>query len=134
VDETRRRQEVHRREAEILAEIGRTARFQEVGVPRKGGLSGWFRPMPRHRQQVEVRMPEHLARAAIDAWQQGDPNEVVPESETPQERELRRRAWTLALLGSVVSERGRSDGSEVVVPLTRDIADEAIKAANEPLG
>jgi hypothetical protein len=82
---------------------------------------------------VELRLPENLARAAVDAWREED--EVAPESETPEQRTARLRAWTLALIGSmIVSEGGRREGNEVVVLLTDDVIDAAIAAADEPLG
>jgi len=131
VDDSRR-QATHRRQAEILAEIGRTARPAEASVAARGRLARWSRRRSRHRQTVEVRLPEKLARAAADAWQQAD--EDAPESETPEQSEARFRAWTLAFIGSIVSERGRREGSEVVVPLRGDVLDEALAAADEPLG
>jgi len=73
-----------------------------------------------------------LRGAAVDAWREED--EVAPESETPEQRTARLRAWTLALIGSIVSERGRREGNEVVVPMTDDVIDAAITAADEPLG
>jgi hypothetical protein len=127
-------QQIHRRDAEILAAIGREAEFREVGDRRSGGLRRWTQRTPRHRQLVEVHLPEHLARAAVDAWQQRDSEEVAPESESPRARAMRQRAWTLALLGSVVNERGRTDGGEVVVALSGDVVDAAVAAANRPLG
>jgi hypothetical protein len=120
----------HRRQAEILAEIGRTASFGEVVAGDR--FARWLRRTPRHRQTVEVRLPQSLARAAVAAWNQED--EVMPESETPEQREARTRAWTLALLGSIVNERGRTEGSAVVVPLRGDVLDAALAAADDPLG
>jgi hypothetical protein len=86
----------------------------------------------RRTPTYDVRLPETLARAAVEAWQQED--EVMPESETPEQREARTRAWTLALIGSIVSERGRAEGIEVVVLLSRDVLDAALAAADSPLG
>jgi hypothetical protein len=126
------RQTIHRHQAEILAEIGRTARSGEASLAADGRFTRWWQRWFRRRQTVEVRLPESLARAAVDAWQQED--EVAPESETPEQREARLRAWTLTLIGSIVSERGRTEGNEVVVPLTDDVVDAAIAAADEPLG
>jgi hypothetical protein len=131
VDESWRRT-THRRQAEILAEIGRTASVEEARAAAPARFPRWPRRTSRHRQTVEVRLPENLARAAVDASQQED--EDAPESETPEEREARFRAWTLAFIGSIVSERGRREGSEVVVPLRGDVIDEALAAADEPLG
>jgi hypothetical protein len=127
------RQTIHRHQAEILAEIGRTARSSgEARLAADGRFARWWQRWFRSRQGVEVRLPESLARAAVDALQQED--EVAPESETPKQREARLRAWTLALIGSIVSERGRTEGNEVVVLLTDDVVDAAIAAADEPLG
>src|SRR5207247_2924609 len=131
VDESRRHT-VHRHQAEILAEIGRTASLGETSAAAGGRFTGWPRRTSRHRQVVEVRLPENLARAAVDAWQQED--ELLPKSETPEQRTARQRAWTLSLIGSIVSERGRTEGSEVVVLLTGDVLDAALAAADEPLG
>jgi ferric-dicitrate binding protein FerR (iron transport regulator) len=122
----------HRRQAEILAEIGRRASLGEVSAVAGGRFARWLRHTPRHRQTIEVRLPQNLARAAVEAWQHED--EVMPESETPVQREARTRAWTLALLGSIVNERGRTEGSEVVVPLRGDVLDAAFAAADNPLG
>jgi hypothetical protein len=142
VDKTRQ-PAIHRRQAKTLAEIGREATYQGFGtylrvddsarVTTAGGrFTRWLRRKPRHRQPVWVRLPEDLAQAAVDAWREED--EVAPESETPEQRTARLRAWTLALIGSIVSERGRREGNEVVVPLTDDVIDAAIAAADEPLG
>ena len=140
VDKTRQ-PAIHRRQAETLAKIGRVATFQQAvahalprghGTTAGGRFTRWLRRKPRHRQPVWVRLPEDLAQAAVDAWREED--EVAPESETPEQREARLRAWTLALIGSIVSERGRREGNEVVVPLTDDVIDAAIAAADEPLG
>src|SRR3954469_17781209 len=100
------RHEIHRHQAEVLAEIGRTASFHE-GAPVRVRFPRWWHQQRRHSQQVEVRLPSSLASAAVEAWRE-DPDEVVPQSETPEQRTARLRAWTLALLGSVVSERGRT--------------------------
>jgi hypothetical protein len=103
-------------------------------APAGGRLTRWLPRAARHRQLVEVRLPEHPARAAVVAWQERDEDEVAPESEAPKQRTARERAWTLALLGSIVSERGRADGKEVVAPVTGDVLDAALAAANDPLG
>lgn len=127
-----RHEAIHRRQAETLAEIGRAATFREIGATADRRFTRWLHRKPRHRQLVEVRLPENLARAAVDAWRQED--EVAPESETPEQRTARQRAWTLSLIGSIVSERGQTGRNEVVVPLTRDVLDAALAAANDPLG
>jgi hypothetical protein len=122
----------HRRQAEILAEIGRRASLEEVSVVAGGRFARWLRRTPRHRETIEVRLPQNLAHAAVEAWQQEE--EAMPESETREQREARTRAWTLALLGQAVNERGRTEGSEVVVPLSGDVLDAALAAADDPLG
>src|SRR3954452_7846943 len=124
---------IHRPQAEVLAEIGRTASFEEEGAPVRVRFPRWWHQQRRHSQQVEVRLPSRLASAAVEAWRE-HPDEVVPQSETPEQRTARLRAWTLALLGSVVSERGRTEGDEVVVRLSGDVLDAALAAADYPLG
>ena len=131
MDKTRY-QTIHRRQAETLAELGRAAKFREIGTNAGGRFTRWLHRKPRHRQLVEVRLPENLARAAVDAWREED--EVAPESETPEQCTARQRAWTLSLIGSIVSERGQTQRNEVVVTLTRDVLDAALAAANDPLG
>ena len=131
MDKTRY-QAIHRRQAETLAELGRAATFREIGTTAGGRFTRWLHRKPRHRQLVEVRLPENLARAAVDAWREED--EVAPESETPEQCTARQRAWTLSLIGSIVSERGQTQRNEVVVTLTRDVLDAALAAANDPLG
>ena len=132
---------IHRRQAETLAKIGRVATFQQAvahalprghGTTAGGRFTRWLHRKPRHRQLVEVRLPENLARAAVDAWREED--EVAPESETPEQCTARQRAWTLSLIGSIVSERGQTQRNEVVVTLTRDVLDAALAAASDPLG
>ena len=82
--------------------------------------------------EIEVRLPKDLARAAVQAWEWDDSGESEPE--TPDQEIERHRAGTLALIGLAVSERGRTDGGEVVVRLSPDLVGLAIDAAHDVPG
>lgn len=63
-----------------------------------------------------VRLPTHLAGAARRAWLRDE--DVPPDDELREERLLRDRAGTLALIGLAVDERGEPDGDHILVSLT----------------
>jgi hypothetical protein len=109
VSETDRRQ-LYREEARLLGEIGAV-------------LAGADLPM------VTVRLPSALAEAALAAWQRDDDEELDPESY--EQRVVRHRAGALALIGLAVEERGRAEGTEVVVDLTPDVIGSALDAADD---
>src|SRR5512142_2621024 len=64
---------------------------------------------------IDVTLPATLADAAIAAWNRDEDGPAIEESD--EQRRLRGRAADLALLGRVVSERGRHAGGEVMVRL-----------------
>ena len=102
-------QQLYRKDAATLAEIGAVLARAELPT-------------------IEVRLPETLARAAVEAWEYDDEGPVG--AETPEQRLQRSKAATLALIGLAVKERGRADGSEVVVALSPDLIGLAVEAAD----
>src|SRR4051794_21604154 len=86
----------YREDAAVLAQIG--ASLSQADLP-----------------EIEVRLPEHLARAAVEAWERDETGEVG--AETFEERAVRHQAATLALIGLAVSDHAVADGGEVVVSL-----------------
>lgn len=103
-------QQVYRKDAATLSEIG--AVLARADLP-----------------EIEVRLPETLARAAVEAWEYDDEGPL--DAETVEQRLLRGRAATLALIGLAVSERGRADGNEVVIALSPDLIGLAVDAADD---
>lgn len=74
-----------------------------------------------------VRLPRDLVDIARRAWHR-DETGIIGD-ELPEERSLRHRAATLALIGLAVEERGTSEGNHVLVALDADIVSDAIRAA-----
>lgn len=83
---------------------------------------------PVQLPDVEVRLPRKLADAAAAAWDRDDLEDV---EETLEQRQLRHRAGTLALVGLAVQEHGRVDGDEVVVPLNARLVALAVEAGDD---
>jgi hypothetical protein len=99
----------YRDDAKVLAAIG--AHLADQDLP-----------------EVEVQLPSALARAAIAAWERDEIGPTKPE-DTDQAAQ-RNAAATLALIGLSITERGRWDGDEVVVPLWVGFVGDALNAAN----
>lgn len=78
-----------------------------------------------------VRLPVDLAQAAVRAWRRDEV--TLLGEELPEERLLRERAGTLALIGLAVDQRSTRDGDQVLVNLdpsvTADLADDDLDAA-----
>lgn len=103
-------QQVYRKDAATLGQIGAVLLRAEL-------------------PEIEVRLPDTLARAAVEAWEYDD--EGPSDAETVEQRLLRGRAATLALIGLAVSERGRAEGNEVVIALGPDLIGLAVDAADD---
>src|SRR4051812_1183177 len=109
MDETDR-QRRYRGDARVLGEIG--AVLAQADLPR-----------------ITVRLPSALAHGALVAWQRED--EGGPDPESYEQRAIRHRAATLALVGLSVEQSGRADGDEVVVELSPDLIGNALTAADD---
>ncbi len=105
-------QKMYREEAAVLGKIGQVFLGQE---------------MP----QIEVRLPRDLAEAAVAAWERDDDESARPIRETFEQRVLRLRAASLALIGLVISGHGRWTHDEVVVALAPVFIGNAIEAADD---
>ncbi len=82
--------------------------------------------------EIEVRIPRALAAAAVEAWSRDDDGEVADLSgETCEQRMVRHRAATLALIGVSVENGGRLDGDEVLVTLSSWFIGDALNAADD---
>lgn len=100
---------LRRTEAELLGQIGAVLEKVDLG-------------------EIEVRLPRALAESAVEAWKRGEgPGPLGPE--TFELYIMRSRAATLAWIGSVIEERGRFDGDDVLVPLGPETIGAAIEAA-----
>ncbi|MFC9753093.1 hypothetical protein [Streptomyces sp. NPDC056921] len=77
--------------------------------------------------RVTVRLPRAVAEAAVDAWERDESGDVG--EETHGQYELRDQAGDLALIGLVISERGRWEGEEVVIDLDVVSAGAAVRAS-----
>ena len=64
---------------------------------------------------VDVTLPAKMVDAAIAAWNRDEDGPAIEESD--EQRHLRGYAADLALLGLVLSERGRCVGDQVTVRL-----------------
>jgi hypothetical protein len=80
--------------------------------------------------EVTVRLPSSLARAALEAWERDD-GEGPPDPESFEQRVMRSRAATLALIGLSVEQSGRADGEDVLVELSPDLIGNALEAADD---
>jgi len=106
------RQEVWRRDARILGEVGKV-------------LLGASLP------KVEVHLPRALAEDAVAAWSRDDDDTSPLGHETCEQRIERRRAATLALIGLSITEGGRWDDTEVVVDLDPEDVGMAMEAVDD---
>jgi hypothetical protein len=104
------RQRLYREDARLLTEIGAVLASSDLPT-------------------VAVRLPSALARAAVAAWQRDDEGEADPESY--EQRVVRYRAATVALIGLAVEQRGQAEGDDVVVELSPDLIGNAVAAADE---
>jgi hypothetical protein len=82
-------------------------------------------------QRQPARLPRDLIDTARRAWHRDEPG--VLGDELPEERSLRHRAATLALIGLAVDERGAPDGDHVLVALDPDVVSDAISRGDIPL-
>ncbi|MFD5086004.1 hypothetical protein ACFVYP_30350 [Kitasatospora sp. NPDC058201] len=77
--------------------------------------------------RVTVRLPRAVAEAAVDAWERDELGDLG--EETHEQYALRDQAGDLALIGLVISERGRWEGEEVVIDLDVASAGAAARAS-----
>jgi hypothetical protein len=77
-----------------------------------------------------VRIPAHLADAAVAAWERDDIDTDLPDVETSEQARVRDGAGHLALIGLAISERGRRDGDEVVIDVEAWDVGAAFEAAD----
>ncbi|MEV0306576.1 hypothetical protein [Nonomuraea fuscirosea] len=99
----------YRHDAAVLAEVGRRVEPQ-------------VNPLP-------VRMPRDLAAAAVAAWERSEDDEISEENH--EESRVRHQAGALALIGLAISERGVTEGNEVLVTLNITEIATALSAALE---
>lgn len=81
--------------------------------------------------QVEVRLPRSLAGAAVQAWQRNDEDNFDSRGESWDQRVVRHRAGTLALIGAAIEDRGQAEGDDVVVKLDAWFVGDALNAADD---
>ncbi|MEE1821488.1 hypothetical protein PUR61_04635 [Streptomyces sp. BE20] len=77
--------------------------------------------------RVTVRLPRAVAEAAVDAWERDEVGDLG--EETHEQYALRGQAGDLALIGLVISERGRWEGEEVLIDLDVASAGAAVRAS-----
>ncbi|MFE6492334.1 hypothetical protein [Streptomyces sp. NPDC057748] len=77
--------------------------------------------------RVTVRLPRAVAEAAVDAWERDESGDLG--EETHEQYALRDQAGDLALIGLVISERGRWEGEEVVIDLDVVSVGAAVRAS-----
>jgi hypothetical protein len=75
-----------------------------------------------------VMVPEHLAAAAVVAWER-DELEPLPSAETQEQADLRHDAAALALIGLAIQRHGGVRDGQVVVPLDADLVAQSLAAA-----
>ncbi|MFC3452175.1 hypothetical protein [Amycolatopsis speibonae] len=76
---------------------------------------------------LTVRLPKSLAQAAVAAWERDELDDLG--EETHEQYALRDKAGELALIGLVISERGRWENDEVVVDLDVAAVGAAVRAS-----
>jgi hypothetical protein len=79
--------------------------------------------------ELPVRLPADLAGLAVAAWQRDESG--LPEQETPEQRQVRHQAATLALIGLCVEYTGRPDGDEILCDLDAWYIGGALDAADQ---
>ncbi len=77
--------------------------------------------------RVTVRLPRAVAEAAEAAWERDELGDLG--EETHEQYALREQAGDLALIGLVISERGRWEGEEVLIDLDVASAGAAVRAS-----
>ncbi|MFF2011796.1 hypothetical protein ACFVWY_22325 [Streptomyces sp. NPDC058195] len=77
--------------------------------------------------RLTVRLPKALGRAAVAAWDRDELEDIG--EETLEQYAVRDSAGELALIGLVISERGRWENDEVVVDLDVASLGAAVRAA-----
>jgi hypothetical protein len=82
--------------------------------------------------RVTVRLPQELAEAAVAAWRRDEQaGQGTGDPESPGRHALRDQAAELALIGLAISERGRREGTDVVVDLDIAAVGAAVRAAEQ---
>lgn len=80
---------------------------------------------------MEIRLPHPLGDAAVQAQQREDDGDAQLDDESCEQRIVRHRAGSLALIGSAIDDRGRADGDDVVVRLDAWFVGDALNAADD---
>jgi hypothetical protein len=107
--------------------MGRVDQYDRYRVDRRAlatigrALSG----APVHPYAV---VPEHLAAAAVVAWER-DELDPVPSPETQEQADLRHGAAALALIGLAIQQHGSVRDGQAVVPLDADLVAQSMAAA-----
>lgn len=79
------------------------------------------------RNPVTLRIPQTLADAAVAAWNRNS-TPPLPSHETQEQRAIRNRAGSLALIGLAIESVGYRDGEEMTVVLPDGLRMEALAA------
>jgi hypothetical protein len=98
-------------DAELLGELGRTLAM--IDLP-----------------EIEVRLPRHLAEAALAVWERDDDQEPLSSRERREQQVVRQSAATLSLVGLSIESVGRWEGDECVVTLSSQFVCDALSAAD----
>jgi hypothetical protein len=98
---------------------------RDSGVLAQIGLAVFSQPT-----RIAVRLPRALADEALAAWRRDDDGVPIP-PETADQRAVRLRAATLALIGLSIETGGMWDENEVVVDLEAWYITDAYGAADE---
>ncbi len=80
--------------------------------------------------ELNVRLPRALADAAVSAWQRDD-ERLEDAVETKEQRTVRHRAVSLALIGEALEDSGREEGNEVIVKLDAWFIGDALRAHDD---
>ena len=83
------------------------------------------------RRTISVRIPRHLAAAAVQGWERGDSGGNLPSPESPEQSVTRDRGASLALIGLAIQQCGVEDGEDVVVDLDAWFVGNALNAADQ---
>jgi hypothetical protein len=79
---------------------------------------------------LKVRLPRNLADQAVAIWQRSASEEEIP-PETHEQRAIRNRAASVALIGQAIEETGVADGEDVVFTVDAWFVGDALSAADE---
>jgi hypothetical protein len=89
------------------------------------------RSLYSQRRTVSVRIPKHLAVAAVESWERDDSGGALPSPESQEQSAVRDRGASLALIGLTIQQAGVDDGDEVLVELDAWFVGTALTAADD---